>query len=475
MGIAHIVVGLGLGDEGKGSIIDLLCHATCARADVRYSAGPQASHHVVRDDGVVHGFSQLGAGSFHDEVRTHLSRGMVIKASNLLVEIDVLQKKGVAVTGRLTVDPETALVLPWHAMISRMAEEVRGQNRHGSVGMGAGIAWTEREEFPADVLRVRDLFERSLLEQKLSSSYERAQRAAARILACEDSASAARAIHREYTERFPVCVIRGDLQASAKRFAGMLAADEAFYNTVAERSDSIVLEGTHGILLDPKYGFAPHTTDCEVCFEPAERFLMRAAHTDPVKRVGVLRAYASRHGAGPLVTFDERLTRALPEYHNQDTPWQGSARAGDFDVVAARYALECCGGVDFISLTNIDRLRSHDTVSVCTAYEYQGSDQPDLERFFYCKGSLLVGIRPSPREDVCHRTELTRILYGCRPATFQVFPGWRYSLTPDSRLMLPSGLRAWIDFLESDQGLSVPIGILSFGPTRSEKLWLLDS
>jgi len=477
MGTAHVVVGLGIGDEGKGSTIDLLCHATSAKADVRYSAGPQASHHVVRDDGVVHGFAQVGAGSFGVEVKTHLSRGMLIKASNLLVEIDALASRGIEVLDRLTIDPAAALVLPWHAMVSRMAEEVRGTERHGSVGMGVGIAWNERETYPDSVPRMSDLLDRPELARKLSAGYERAQESASHILRTAGENSKALTIHREYTDRFSVRRILDDLESIGGRLAGRLLADEEFYGSVVDRTSSIVLEGTHGVLLDPKYGFAPHITECEVCFEPADAFLERSGHTGSVQRVGVVRAYASRHGAGPLVTFDERLTKDLPERHNGDTHWQGSARAGAFDLVAARYSLACCGGVDFISLTNIDRLREQEQVSICTSYEYQGDEEYALERFFDIQSiagrSLLVGIKASPRDDKNHRVELTRILRDCRPSTFVRFPSWRYSSIPRSPAALPDGLRSFIEFVESDEGLSVPIGLLSFGPRRSDKLWLV--
>src|SRR5512139_274819 len=49
---AFIVVDLGFGDAGKGSIVDYLVHTRDASTIIRYTGGPHAAHHIVRADGV---------------------------------------------------------------------------------------------------------------------------------------------------------------------------------------------------------------------------------------------------------------------------------------------------------------------------------------------------------------------------------------------------------------------------------------
>ena len=58
-----IVVGLGFGDEGKGTIVDALTHKHDFRTIVRFNGGPQAAHHVVKKDGTWHCFSQFASNS----------------------------------------------------------------------------------------------------------------------------------------------------------------------------------------------------------------------------------------------------------------------------------------------------------------------------------------------------------------------------------------------------------------------------
>jgi len=72
-------------------------------------------------------------------------------------------------------------------------------------------------------------------------------------------------------------------------------------------------------------------------------------------RIGVLRTHFTRHGAGPFVSEDRNL--AFPD-HNVRSKWQGELRFGHFDLVAARYAINCCGGIDGLALTHLDCMES---------------------------------------------------------------------------------------------------------------------
>src|SRR5512140_2281528 len=102
---AFLIVDLGFGDAGKGSIIDYLAQTRSVSAIVRYTGGPHAAHHVVRPDGTSHAFCQFGA-SFQPAVRSHLARGMIVKPENLLYEGQALESKGVCHPfARLSINP----------------------------------------------------------------------------------------------------------------------------------------------------------------------------------------------------------------------------------------------------------------------------------------------------------------------------------------------------------------------------------
>ena len=70
---AHVVVDLGFGDAGKGTLTDHLVRARDAHTVVRFNGGAQAGHNGVTPDGRHHTFAQFGAGSFVEGLRTWLS------------------------------------------------------------------------------------------------------------------------------------------------------------------------------------------------------------------------------------------------------------------------------------------------------------------------------------------------------------------------------------------------------------------
>jgi adenylosuccinate synthase len=146
------------------------------------------------------------------------------------------------------------------------------------------------------------------------------------------------------------------------------------------RENDTVFEGAQGVMLDQVYGTFPFCTRSTTTFENALTLLREAKFDGAITRIGLLRAYSTRHGAGPFVTEDTSL--AIPPCHNQLNPWQGNFRQGWFDGVAARYALKACGGVDILAITNIDRLYGLSTVKVCTEYR-----MPD-DRFIDEHGDL---------------------------------------------------------------------------------------
>src|SRR5512134_2487875 len=113
----QVVLGLGFGDEGKGSLVDWLARqARSPPLVVRWNGGPQAAHHVVTDDGRTFCFAQIGAGPFVPGARTHLGPEMAVDPYALRVEAEALARAGVP-DAAVTIDPRAVLVTPWHAIV----------------------------------------------------------------------------------------------------------------------------------------------------------------------------------------------------------------------------------------------------------------------------------------------------------------------------------------------------------------------
>ena len=94
MSIAHIVVDLGFGDSGKGTITDFLCREQRARWVVRFNGGAQAGHNVITDEGLHHTFAQFGAASFQPDVQTYLGPEFLLHPGAMFVEAERFEATG---------------------------------------------------------------------------------------------------------------------------------------------------------------------------------------------------------------------------------------------------------------------------------------------------------------------------------------------------------------------------------------------
>ena len=121
----------------------------------------------------------------------------------------------------------------------------------------------------------------------------------------------------------------------------------------------VVFEGAQGVLLDETHGFQPpHVTWTDCTFGNVYRIL-REANAEPcLTRIGCLRSYFTRHGAGPFPTENQEANKyvAENELHNGQDEWQGNFRVGEFDYGLAGKALQIVDGVDYLSLSHLDKM-----------------------------------------------------------------------------------------------------------------------
>jgi adenylosuccinate synthase len=202
---------------------------------------------------------------------------------------------------------------------------------------------------------------------------------------------------------------------------------------------AILFEGAQGVLLDQDFGFQPHTTWTDITFGNARDLL--AGFTGEITRLGVLRAYQTRHGAGPFVTEDPSWSALSAHDHNGWGAWQGSFRSGPLDLVATRYALDVIGGVDGLVLTNLDRLACAPGL-LRAAVAYEGATD---RAFFDGRGRIRVK-RPL---DLAHQEALTRALAGVSPVYARI------------------GSEAYAETVAEQLG--VPLRATSHGPRAADK------
>jgi len=430
---ATIIVDLGFGDAGKGSLVDFLCdrRRTSKSVVVRFNGGAQAAHHVVTPTGTHHEFAQFGSGALVG-ASTHLSRFMVVDPLALWNEAQHLKQLGLSVPfSRLTVDSDALVVTPFHIMANRGRElqrECRGECRHGSVGVGIGETVYDSLYCPEISVRVADLANISTLRYKLS---EIRDLKVSQFVGCINSFG---------SSRTPTAV--AERMYEVARDWTMVGG--GYLKDLAMDSD-LIFEGAQGVLLDEWYGFHPHTTWSTCTFENADILLKEIGYQGSVTRIGALRAYGVRHGLGPFPTEDEGMKGSNPsgfhEIHNSSNhQWQGKFRVGWFDEVLAKYALDVCGGVDFLAITNVDRFGADfGSRFVCNSYKRDG-------------GQPIYELRKNPiKGDLSYQVDLTNILG-------EVVPSYK---------RFPDRTEDYLRELQNDLGYNV--GIVSSGPTREHK------
>jgi len=443
-----VVADLGYGDAGKGSVVDFLTRDLQAHTVIRYNGGPQAAHNVVTPDGRHHTFAQFGSGTFVPGVRTYLSRFMLVEPYALFNEEAHLYRLGVTdAFARTLLDRDALVITPYQQAANRLRERARGANRHGSCGLGIGETRADALQHPDDALVAGELADRAGVLRKLGRLRD-AKRA-------------------ELDEVWPLLrtlpAAVGDLavfqdaalpEIIADNYATLAAlvriVDERALSEIVNAPGVIVFEGAQGVLLDEDFGFAPYTTWSKTTFDNAAMLLAEQAYGGSMMRLGLLRTYFTRHGAGPFVSEDAALNRLLPEPHNRTSEWQQSFRLGHFDLPAARYALDVAGPVDALALTHLDRLAALPGWRVCHSYRYDGPDST-LDPWFEGSAGAISGIKPRRPVDLDHQAALARHLFACAP---------RYQTVAQAGV---------VPYLEA--ALGVPVILTSHGPSAGDKQW----
>ena len=363
---AYIVVDLGFGDCGKGILTDFLVRHCNAGVVVRYNGGAQAGHNVIAPDGRHHTFSQFGCGTFVPGVKTYLSKHVVIHPSALLVEGDILERKGVRdAFSRIRLSDQALIITPYHQAANQLREMMRGEERHGSCGVGVGEAVEDAFLNVGDRVLAGDLSNPSKLRRKLQSIREHKR---GQLLELYKTKLPGGALTREW-EIFEREDVIDTWISTISRIdeLGLVVCDSVLQGWL-QQTETVIFEGAQGVLLDAEAGFHPFTTWSNCTAANAYGLIQELAPDSQAFQVGVMRSYAVRHGPGPLPTETDVLTSVVCE-HNQYNEWQGNVRYGWFDAVLARYALDVAGKVDALAVTHLDVLPRLKTWKYCAGYQ----------------------------------------------------------------------------------------------------------
>lgn len=480
-----ILCGMQFGDEGKGTFVDYLTHEEDIGCIVRYNGGSQASHTVVTPSNTVHKFSQLGSGMFSKKCHTYITENMVINLENLLTELEVFSKKtGISISdlmNRIHIHENCFVVTPYHKLLNKLRELSKGSNRRGSVGTGVSevrYLLDEPKTFPYELplgLRVKDIFypySNNLIMSRLNAIYNYVSKFYFENkdaiwentpLNMVDSLNKEIRFLLAPNGFFDISAMYTSNFKYAKRNVNFSKCIYSSYE-LSFKKDWVraIFEGSQGLLLDKNYGIKPNTTFLDTTNHFADTICHKA---DNVTKVGIAKAFTSRHGLGVFPTESDELNINIHDENQEESYWNGKIRFGWFDAVLFRYA-QSINKVDELYLSSLDKLDQFETIQVCNEYYYTGAVDETFKKLFsyytLIDGKILITDIKTPSD------ELGKYLNLCIPKYILV-KGWHSDLSNISDINgLPSQCLDYIYFLQSIIG--VPITLVSVGPTRENKI-----
>ena len=418
-----ILVGAQWGDEGKGKIIDVLTED--ADIVVRYAGGNNAGHTVFigKQKYVLH---LVPSGILRKNKLCVIGNGVVADPVNLVEEIQGLRKLGVKVGTNLVVSETAHVVFPYHRELDAQREVLKGKNKIGTTKRGIGPAYGDKAARVG--LRMGDLVVPERLEEKLLPRIKE-NNAVLKSLGAKPLSF--KKVFAEYN-------------VAGRYLKPFVANTVVLLHEAMRRGNDLLFEGAQGTFLDLDHGTYPFVTSsnttaggaCTGSGVPPHRM-------DRV--VGVMKAYTTRVGEGPLPTENAEIADMLHGMGREFGATTGRARrCGWFDSVATRHAT-MVNGIDDLAVTNLDGLDTVETVKVCVAYR---------------RGKVRYDFVPNDIQTLAE----------CEPVYVE-FPGWR---TPTSKAktwkQLPPKARTYLKAIAELTGAN--LAIASVGPAREQTIFV---
>ena len=423
---AIVLLGSQWGDEGKGKATDLLGD----RVDyvVRYQGGNNAGHTVVIGDKKF-ALHLLPSGILTPEVIPVIANGVVIDPAVLLAEIAGLNDQGID-TSQLLISANAHLITSYHVTLDKVTERFLGKAQIGTTGRGIGPTYSDK--IGRVGIRVQDLFDESILRQKVESALSSKNQVLVKVF---------------NRREIDIDAVVADLLQFAEILRPMVRDTSLILNNALDEGKVVLLEGGQGTLLDVDHGTYPFVTSSN----PTAGGACTGSGIGPTRIdrvVGILKAYTTRVGSGPFPTelFDEDGEKLRTIGGERGVTTGRPRRCGWFDVPIARYATRINGLTDTF-LTKLDVLTGWEEIPVCVAYDIDGERSEEI---------------PMTQTEFHHAKPI-----------YEMLPGWSEDISGATTLTdLPKNARDYVEFLEEKSGTR--ISAIGVGQDRNATIAIND-
>ncbi|MEK5009527.1 adenylosuccinate synthase [Bacillus sp. FSL K6-3312] len=415
-----VVVGTQWGDEGKGKITDFLSEN--AEVIARYQGGNNAGH-TIKFDGVTYKLHLIPSGIFYKEKTCVIGNGMVVDPKALVTELAYLHERNVS-TDNLRISNRAHVILPYHLKLDEVEEERKGANKIGTTKKGIGPAYMDKAARIG--IRVADLLDREVFEEKLARNLEEKNRLLEKMYDAEG---------------FNIEDILDEYYEYGQQVKKYVVDTSVVLNDALDEGRRVLFEGAQGVMLDIDQGTYPFVTSSN----PVAGGVTIGSGVGPTKIqhvVGVSKAYTTRVGDGPFPTelHDEIGDQIREVGREYGTTTGRPRRVGWFDSVVVRHARRVSGITD-LSLNSIDVLTGIEKLKICVAYKLNGEITEEF---------------PASLKELAK----------CEPV-YEEMPGWTEDITGVKNLSeLPENARHYLERISQLTG--IPLSIFSVGPDRSQ-------
>lgn len=420
---ATVLVGSQWGDEGKGKIVDILSEKF--KIVARYQGGANAGHTVIIGEKqyILH---LIPSGILREDVICVIGNGVVIDPSALLEEINILEKNGINVEGRLYISHNAHLIMPYHKLLDSISES--GEQKIGTTGRGIGPCYIDK--FARKGIRIVDLLDRAELEKKIRANLKEKNELLKKVY--EHEGLDVDSIVKDYLE-------------FDKTIDKYIKDVPAFLNQALNEGKSVLLEGAQGTLLDIDHGTYPFVTSSS----PTSGGACTGTGIPPTKIdsvVGIVKAYTTRVGNGPFPTEllndeGEKLRKIGAEF---GATTGRPRRCGWYDAFLVSYS-QMVNGITSVAITKLDVLSGFEKIKVCIGYELNGRR---LKSY------------PSSVDQLSSVTPI-----------YEELEGWNEDITNClSYDDLPVKTKEYLEFIAKHSGIKIEI--ISVGPKRKQTFFV---
>lgn len=424
------IVGAQFGDEGKGKVVDY--YSKDADLVIRYQGGCNAGHTVVVD-GKEFKFHLIPSGAIYNK-KLIIGNGVVLDLETLTNEIEEVKSKFKKID--LLISERAHVTLPFHKILDGAEESIRSC-KVGTTKRGIGPTYSDK--VARFGIRVVDLFDKNLLDEKLDSIIPIKNNILRYVCKSDDNLSK--------NEILEYCL---NYAEKIKPYVGDASIE---INKAIKEGKNVLFEGAQGTLLDIDQGTYPFVTSSNTTAGGA--CIGSGVGPKVIDKVmGVIKAYITRVGEGPMPTeLNDSIGELLKKKGNEFGATTGRPRrCGWLDSVALKFAVRV-NGLDGLIVTKLDVLGGLDEIKICTAYQYNGKEINEFP------ASLKILEKATP--------------------VYETLSGWPDLSEDDYREIadngyyaLPKEMRNYLKRIEEIAG--IPIYLVSVGPDREATIELKE-